>query len=130
MLLSLENEDDEFLDGFNRVIKDPDVAVAEGDQNSPSEDGEEDLYFDMELGIRRDDNGRTPIEYIIGDTSNVSEYTICGFYNWVTHRQNAGLGKIEIRRWLGVSHKVGKLKSYWNITGIGKCYASYKQCKE
>ena len=78
-----------------------------------SENGEEDLYFDMEFGIRRDDNGRSPIEYITGDTSDASEYTIRGFYNWVTHRQNAGLRKIEIRRWLGASHKVDKLISYW-----------------
>ena len=55
MLLSRENEDDEFFDELNQVINDPDLAEAEaeGDQNTPSEDGEEDLYLDMELGIRR-----------------------------------------------------------------------------
>ena len=54
MLLSLENDDDEFLDEFNRVIKDPDLAEAD-DRNAPIEYGVEDSYLDMELGIRRDD---------------------------------------------------------------------------
>ena len=57
MLLSLENEDDEFLDKLNRVIKDSDLAEAEDEQVKPSEYGVEDSYLDMELGIRRDDEG-------------------------------------------------------------------------
>jgi hypothetical protein len=57
MLISLENEDDEFLDEFNRVIKDPHLAKAEDDHDTPSEYGVEDSYLDMELGIRRDDEG-------------------------------------------------------------------------
>ena len=36
MLLSLENEDDKFLDEFNQVIKDPDLAEAEDDRDTPS----------------------------------------------------------------------------------------------
>jgi hypothetical protein len=58
-------------------------------------------------------NGRTLIEYITGDTPDVSEFIDFGFYDWVIYWQNAGLGKIEIGKWLGVSHKVGKLMSYW-----------------
>ena len=56
MILSLENEDDEFLDEFNRVIKDLDLAKAD-DQDKPSEYSVEDSYLDMELGIRRQDEG-------------------------------------------------------------------------
>ena len=37
----------------------------------------------MELGIRRDDNGRTPIERIVGDTPDVPEYIDFGSYDWV-----------------------------------------------
>ena len=39
MLLSLENEDEEFLDEFNRVIKDSDLAEAEDEQFKSSKYG-------------------------------------------------------------------------------------------
>ena len=42
MLLSLENEDDEFLDEFNRFIKDSDLAEAEDDSIKPTKYGVED----------------------------------------------------------------------------------------
>ena len=32
----------------------------------------------MELGIRQDDNGRTPVECITGDTPDVSKYSEYG----------------------------------------------------
>ena len=57
MLLSLENEDEEFLDEFNWVIKDSDLAEADDEQVKSSEYGVEYSYLDMELGIRRDDEG-------------------------------------------------------------------------
>jgi hypothetical protein len=57
MLLSLENEDDELLDEFNRVIKDADLAEAEDNRSTPSEYGVKDSYLVMELGTRRDDEG-------------------------------------------------------------------------
>ena len=49
-LLLLENEDDEFLDEFNRVIKDSNLA-----NQRPNEYGVEDLYLEKELGIGRND---------------------------------------------------------------------------
>ena len=57
---------------------------------------------------------------ITGKTPDISEYLHFGFYDWVVFRQNAGVGKSEIGRWLGVSHKVGQLMSYWilPISGI------------
>ena len=57
MLLSLENEYEEFLDEFNWVIKGLDLVEAEDEQVKSSEYGVEDSYLDMELGIRRDDEG-------------------------------------------------------------------------
>ena len=57
--------------------------------------------------------GRTSIEIITGETPDISEYLDFGFYDWVTFRGNVGLGKIELGRWIGVSHRVGRLMSYW-----------------
>ena len=65
-------------------------------------------------------NGRTGIEIITGDTPDISEYIDFSFYDWVTYRSNAGLGELSIGRWLGVSHKVGQLMSYWILTKYGK----------
>ena len=43
-----------------------------------------------------------------------------GFYDWVLYRTNTGLGQPELGKWLGVSHRVGQLMSYWilPISGI------------
>jgi hypothetical protein len=48
ILLLLENKDDEFLDEFNRVIKDSNLA-----NQRPSEYDVKDLYLEKELGIGR-----------------------------------------------------------------------------
>ena len=63
--------------------------------------------------------GRTPIECITGETPDISEYTDFGFYDWVMFRNNAGLGTTEIGRWIGVSHRVGQLMSYWVLPSSG-----------
>ena len=64
--------------------------------------------------------GRTPIEIITGDTSDISEYVDFGFYDWITYYPNSGLGEPHIGRWLGVSHKIGPLMSYWILTEAGR----------
>ena len=65
--------------------------------------------------------GRTPLEIITGDkTPDISEHLDCSswFYDWVSYLSNAGIfGEGSIGRWLGVSHKVGQLMSYWILTG-------------
>ena len=63
--------------------------------------------------------GRTPIEIVTGDTPDISEYLDFEFYDWVLHRSNAGLGEVELGRWLGVSHRVGRLMSYWVLPESG-----------
>ena len=63
--------------------------------------------------------GRTPIECISGETPDISEYIDFGFYDWVMFRNNAGLGTAELGRWLGVSHRVGQLMSYWILPSSG-----------
>ena len=57
--------------------------------------------------------GRTPLEIITRITLDISEYVDFGFYDWVVYKTNAGVGDPEIARWLGVSHRVGQLMSYW-----------------
>ena len=57
--------------------------------------------------------GRTAVEYVTRETPDISEYLDFSFYDLVTFRQNAGLGVTSLGRWLGVSHKVGQLMSYW-----------------
>ena len=64
-------------------------------------------------------SARTPLEIITGETPDISEYLDFAFYSWVTFRQNAGLGEIEIGRWLGVSHRVGMMMSYWILPNSG-----------
>lgn len=55
-----------------------------------------------------------------GETVDISEYLDFGFYDWVWFRENAGLGETKLGRWLGVSHRVGTLMSFWVITSTGK----------
>ena len=64
-------------------------------------------------------DGRTPLEIITGETPDISEYLDFEFYDWVLYRSNAGLGEVELARWLGVSHKVGRLMSYWILPESG-----------
>ena len=59
------------------------------------------------------------MEIITGETPDISEYTDFSFYDWVTFKQDSGLGKIYIGRWLGVSHKTGQLMSYWILPQSG-----------
>jgi hypothetical protein len=64
-------------------------------------------------------DGRTPLEIITGDTPDISEYIDFDFYDWVLYRSNAGLGEVEVARWIGVSHRVGRLMSYWLLPASG-----------
>ena len=64
-------------------------------------------------------DGRTPLEIITGETPDISEYLDFGFYDWARYTTNAGLGETSLGRWLGVSHKVGQLMSYWILLVSG-----------
>jgi hypothetical protein len=63
--------------------------------------------------------GRTPLEIITGETPDILEYIDFEFYDWVSFRSNAGLGEVQLGRWLGVSHRVGRLMSYWILPESG-----------
>ena len=64
--------------------------------------------------------GRTPIEFITGETPDICEYIDFGFYDYVYYRTNGGLDVPSMGRWLGVSHRVGKLMSYWILSKTGR----------
>ena len=73
----------------------------------------------ISVSMSRYAKGRTPLEVITGETPDISEYLDFGFYDWVVYRTNAGLGELSLGRWLGVSHKVGQLMSYWILAISG-----------
>ena len=75
--------------------------------------------MNLTISSSRYANGRTPIEIVTGETPDISEYADFRFYVWVLYRSNAGLGEESLGQWLGVSHKVGQLMSYWILTISG-----------
>jgi hypothetical protein len=63
--------------------------------------------------------GECPLQEVAGKTVDISEYLDFGFYDHVSYKENAGLGPKLNERWLGVSHRVGGLMSYWVLTKTG-----------
>lgn len=64
-------------------------------------------------------SGRVPLEIITGITPDISEYMDFTIYCWVFFRTDGGLGTNEIGRWLGVSHRVGPVMTYWVLPKSG-----------
>ena len=64
-------------------------------------------------------SGRATLEQLTGETPEISEYLDSTFYDWCWYNDNAGLGETKLGHWLGVSHRVGSLMSYWTLTQIG-----------
>ena len=63
--------------------------------------------------------GCTPLEQLTGETPDISEYLDFSFYDYIWYRDNAGVGDNKFGRWLGVSHRVGNLMSFWVLTEAG-----------
>jgi hypothetical protein len=63
--------------------------------------------------------GRTPIEFVTGETPDISEYLDFGFYDWVWFKRDAGIGEIEIGKFLGISKNTGSLMSYYVLPSTG-----------
>ena len=61
-------------------------------------------------------NGQTPLEIITGDTPDISEFLDFRFYDWCLYSDAFGMAETKLGRWLGVSHRVGSLMSYWLLT--------------
>ena len=64
-------------------------------------------------------SGRTALEQLTGETPEISEYLGFTFYDWCWYNDNAGLGETKLGQWLGISHHVGSLMSYWILTQQG-----------
>jgi hypothetical protein len=56
--------------------------------------------------------GRTPIELITGESPDILEYLDFGFYNLVWLKADAGIGEIQLGRFLNVCHNTGSLMAY------------------
>ena len=63
--------------------------------------------------------GRTPLKALTGKMADISQYLDFVFYDRVWFKEDAGLGKTKLARFLGVSHQVGSLMSYWVLPAIG-----------
>ena len=63
--------------------------------------------------------GCTPIESVTGETVDISEYLDFVFYERVWYHENVGLGERLHDIWLGVSHRIGRLMSYYILTQKG-----------
>ena len=61
-------------------------------------------------------HGRTGLEMVTGETPEISEYIDFRFYDPCWYKENAGMGKTKMGRWLGVSHKTGSFMSFWILT--------------
>jgi hypothetical protein len=62
--------------------------------------------------------GRTPMEILIGDTPDISEYMAFHWYQPIWYIDGASFpdDKKKIGRWLGVSHRVGQAMCFWILT--------------
>ena len=47
------------------------------------------------------------------------DYIDFAFYYWCWYNNNAGLGDTKLVKWMGISHRVGSLMSYWFLTENG-----------
>ena len=56
---------------------------------------------------------RTPMEALTGETPNISQYLDFFFYVRVWFKEDAGIGETKLGRFLGFSHHIGSLMSYW-----------------
>ena len=63
--------------------------------------------------------GSVPITQVTGETADISEYLDFGFYKQVWWKDNAGLSNFEPGRWLGVSHRTGRMMCYNILTQRG-----------
>ena len=73
----------------------------------------------MTASFAADLQRHTPIEALTGETPDISQYLDFGIYDRVWFKEDAGLGKTAKGRFLGVSHHVGSLMSYWILPASG-----------
>ena len=64
-------------------------------------------------------NGRTPMEFVTGETVDISKYLDFDFYDRVWFKQDAGVGENKLGRWIGVAYCYGSLMNYCVLPGSG-----------
>ena len=63
--------------------------------------------------------GRTPLENLMGETPDISEYLDFGWYDFVWYKEDAGIGETKLGRFIGVSHSTGSLMSFFILPTSG-----------
>ena len=63
--------------------------------------------------------GRTPLKALTGKKPDIYQYLDFGFYNQVWFKEYSELGETKQGRFLGVSHHIGSLISYWVLPASG-----------
>jgi hypothetical protein len=65
-------------------------------------------------------DGGIPLQKVTDETVDISNYIDFEFYDYVECRDNAGLSQPKIGRWLGVSHNVGSMMTFYVLTQTGQ----------
>ena len=65
------------------------------------------------VNISRYADGRTSLDIITGCTPDIIKYPDFMFYDLVVFKQNAGVNAPKLGRWLGLSHRIQQLTTYW-----------------
>ena len=58
----------------------------------------------------------TSLEEVTDETPDISEYLDFAFYDWCWYNDNASLEETKLSKWLGISHRIDSLMSYWVLT--------------
>lgn len=56
--------------------------------------------------------GITPLGNMLGEVPDISQYLDFGWYDWVWHKENAGLAIPKIGRFMGIADSAGNIMSY------------------
>ena len=70
-------------------------------------------------------NGGIPLTNVTGKTVDISEYLDSGFYDKFWFKDTSGISPSEYGRWLGISHRTGRLVCYHILTQTGKVISRY-----
>ena len=98
-------------------------------QYSKEESTKANMGLWCKLGIRGDANDflfsklfqcRDSPENVTSKTVDISKYLDFGFYEKVRFKDNSGLSLSALVRWLGISHRTGRLMCYHILTQTGK----------
>ena len=64
-------------------------------------------------------SGKTPLGALTGETPDISQYLDFGWYDWVWHKQNAGLEVPKLGRFLGVANSSSNMLTFHILPEVG-----------